>query len=115
MFFESFSFLLEVEITPQKAIAALDGSNVSVTCQANCSSDIIRRLSIHEKNRTNDHFEETALLSNCTPMTPPVEDDGLFITNCFGVVNMDNNGSYIYCFEVISGNHSTAIEVLVQG
>ena len=107
-------FLLEVEITPQKPIAALKGSTLIVTCQANCSnSSIIRRLSIHEKKRTSDFFQETALLSNCDDQS--VGDDGLIITNCSGVVDMDNNGSYIYCFEVISSHNSTLIEVLVQG
>ena len=113
MLFESFLFLLEVEITPKKPIAALNGSTLIVTCQANCSSSSIKRLSIHEKKRTSDFFEETALLSNCGNQS--VGDDGLIITDCSGVVDMDNNGSYIYCFEVISGDNSTAIEVLVQG
>ena len=81
-----------------------------MTCQTNC----IGLLSIHEKKRNsnNDSFEETELLRNCTAHN---EDDGIITTICSGVVDMDNNGSYIYCFEAKSENHSTAIEVLVQG
>lgn len=81
-----------------------------MTCQVNCSSGN-RLLSIYEQKRNNGSFQNTELLNDCTAQ----HDENNITTDCSGVVDMYNNGSFIYCIEVISGSHSIPIEVLVQG